>query len=786
MKVFIFGAGMSGISTGLNLLQNGVKDVVIYESEKKAGGLSASFSWGNFEYNDYGPHIWHTPNDELSKEWEARCGNDLFKGDFRGANVIDPLPAKLVDYPLSKKTIDEFDFELKTRILKELKECTEESKIFATSFDEYVNALVGPTLTNMFFKEYPEKLWGIETSKMTANWAPKRIKFVDNPGNFHVDQWSAVGKYGSGQLIDNLLTEFLELGGIIRFESKITEINIEDYKIKNFVIHNNSVVNVSEGDRIVNTIPFHQFAQMLGIKNNLSYRGAHLVYLNLRQEFCIPDPYAFLYFPQKDIIFHRLSEQKKFCNFGWPVDQTTIVAEIAYSESTEKNFSSEKLTKKVIEGLIWSKFIEDSDTIIDTLCLSFPNVYPMLTRTNELEFNDILSKMRNFEQVYSIGTGGDFHYADLQILYHKGRDLAKRIISESTSYFPSSLKREYLSEVKGYFPTRPFVIAEIGLNHGGNIEIAKKLLDEAKNAGVKFVKFQTYRTESRISATYRANNYFEEVIGTEENLFQMFKKCEFSKGDWDNLFEYATNLNLNMFSAVFDKESLALLEEIGCPAYKVASMDVNNTPLLKEIAKTNKPVILSTGMSSLGEIEAAVNILSNSENKELIILHCVSSYPASVDSLNLKSIETLQSAFGFPVGFSDHSIGISAPIVAVAIGAIAIEKHFTLNKSMEGPDHIFSLEPDEMADLVRIVENIPLMLGSSKKTLFRQELDTAFKYKKSIHAKIKISRGDKFSRENLEIKGPGAGLPPEFWENLIGRKCQRDILPDYPITWEDI
>jgi sialic acid synthase SpsE len=415
----------------------------------------------------------------------------------------------------------------------------------------------------------------------------------------------------------------------------------------------------------------------------------------------------------------------------------------------------------------------------------------MLTREKEIEFNNVLSKIRNFDQINVIGTGGEYHYADLQILYVKGRDLAKRIISEynSTNTFVSKKvvdNKEIPIVPAKYFPAKPFVIAEIGLNHGGNIEIAKKLLIEAKRVGVKFAKFQAYKTESRISAAYRANNYFEEVVGTEENLFQMFKKCELSFEDFRILFDFASEIRINMFSAVFDIESLKMLEDLKCPAYKIASMDVNNTPLLKEVAKTKKPIILSTGMSSLGEIEKAVNILSGSDSQELIILHCVSSYPASFDSLNLKSIHTLQSAFDHSVGFSDHSVGIIAPIVAVSIGATAIEKHFTLNKSMEGPDHIFSLEPKEMGELVEIIDNIPKILGSSFKKVFRQELDTAFKFKKSIHAKSFIRKGEYFSEVNLEIKGPGEGLSPELWDELIGRSSKSDILPDHPITWRDI
>jgi sialic acid synthase SpsE len=407
-----------------------------------------------------------------------------------------------------------------------------------------------------------------------------------------------------------------------------------------------------------------------------------------------------------------------------------------------------------------------------------------MTAVKEIEFKSIFSSLQDFNQVYFIGTGGEYHYADLQILYTKGRDLALRIVDEKNSRLSA---RDTVSEIQGkasFFPSNPFVIAEIGLNHGGSLALAKDLMRAAKDSGVKFVKFQTYKSELRVSQVYRSNNYFEEVVDTEENLYSMFKKYELKQSDWIEIFRFGDELGLKVFSAVFDDVSLELLEQLNCPAYKIASMDLNNYPLIEKIAQTRKPIILSTGMSTLGEIEKAVSIIERHSPEEFIILHCISSYPANKDSLNLSAMSTLRNAFGRPVGFSDHTIGPEVPIVAVSIGAACVEKHFTLDHSLEGPDHIFSLNPKEMGYLVGVISEIPGMLGRPHRITTAQEIETSYKFKKSIHARRDISKGHVLTEADVIIKGPYGGIPPEYYENVIGRTVKEDIHEDYPVTWE--
>jgi sialic acid synthase SpsE/UDP-galactopyranose mutase len=779
----VLGAGMSGLSTAERLLELGVKDVVIIDQENEAGGLARSFDWGGFKYNDLGPHIWHTPDKNLAKDWKARFGELLVQGKFWGKNVVGDAPGKFIDYPLSFETLKNFDKETRIKIEEELKKCTKENQIRATNFEEYVLALVGPTLTEMFFKSYPEKLWGVPTSEMTANWAPKRINFTDTTQEFHGEQWAGVGRFGSGAIVNLMAENIISLGGKFLFNKRVSKLTVNGASISEIHLNESEKIQVGVDDVVVSTIPFNFLSDILGIQNSLTYRGALLVYLAIDRSCVIPGDAAFLYFAHQQVPFHRLSEQKKFCPDGWPEERTTLVAEIAFNEADKEKIDVKNLTDRTIASLIEFGLVRRED-VLETKTIALPTVYPLMTAQKEIEFKSIYSTIQDFGQLYLIGTGGEYHYADIQILYSKGKDLALRILEErdKRSKLPSEGQREALETT--FFPNDPFVIAEIGLNHGGSMAMVRDLMLAAKQAGVEYLKFQTYKAEARISQVYRSNRYFEEVIDTEENLFSMFKKYELSEANWAEIFDYGDKLGIKVFSAVFDEESLELLESLNCPAYKIASMDLNNYPLIEKIAKTKKPIVLSTGMSTLGEIERAVGIIERHAPSEFIILHCISSYPANRNSLNLNAMSTLRNAFGRPVGFSDHSIGPEAPIVAASIGARCVEKHFTLDHNLEGPDHIFSLNPTEMKYLIGVISDIPGMLGTSSRVSTPQEIETSYKFKKSIHAKRNIPKGHVIAEEDLIIKGPYGGIPPEYLNILVGRMTTKEINEDYPLTWD--
>lgn len=788
MRVFILGAGMSGLATSERLAELGVDAIEVVDKEMFPGGLAKSFAWGGFDYNDLGPHIWHTPSLSLANEWKSRFGNLLFESRFYGQNVIGESPGTYYDYPLSQEMLKQLPRQIYERVRIELLDVTKEEVIKAKSFDEYVEALVGPTLKNLFFKSYPEKLWGIPTSKMTSNWAPKRIRFTQHSEEFHGAQWAAVGKKGSGALVNQLYLSAVSKGVKFHFGFDVKRIEREGNLVKAIVGQDGRKLTIQPEDKIVSTIPFNFVAKQLGLNNALGYRGALLVYLALNKSMAIPGRASFLYFPQQEIPFHRLSEQKKFCGHGWEPNITTLTAEIAFNENEIEGLNVDKKIQQCVESVVEYGLCNESQ-IRDITTRIAPCVYPILTRENEVDFQNINAKLKDFTQLYCIGTSGEFHYADLQILYQKGRDLAQRLLEEKSIALSNLDPKKDVSRGTffSYFQDqKPFVIAEIGLNHGGSFEIAKEMLASAKDSGVKYVKFQTYFAESRVSKAYRSNNYSEEVLDTEESLFTMFKRLEFTRDEWKQLFLFAKDLGLLMFTAVFDIKSLRMMEEINCPAYKIASMDLNNYQLIEAISLTNKPVVMSTGMSSLGEIERSLQILRTQNISELIILHCVSSYPANANSLNLSAMGMLSQTFGVPVGFSDHSIGLEVPLVALSIGAVCVEKHFTLNNQAEGPDHIFSLEPAAMKELIRLSEEVPAMLGRPNQLRSPQERETAFRFKKSIHANHRLEVGSILTHSDISIKGPYGGISPEHLNIVIGRKVTKTIEEDFPITWDHI
>lgn len=787
VRVVILGSGMSALAAAEKLAELGAQ-VEVYERDEVPGGLAKSFSWGGFKYNDLGPHIWHTPNQNLANEWKARFGELLHQGKFFGQTLVGDPPGKYFDYPLSREALSQFEPALRVKIQAELQMCSRKEQIRATSFDEYVSALVGPTLKNIFFKEYPEKLWGVPTSKMTANWAPKRIRFTEEQEEFHGNQWAAVGKRGSGALIESIYKSALDKGVVFKFGFDVISIKTQNCKILEISARDGRKIDINPSDKVISTIPFNFIAKELGFNNSLSYRGAVLIYFSIKRESVIPGRASFLYFSQKDVPFHRLSEQKKFCSIGWPEGRTTLTAEVAFNETDADNLNVESIVEESIDSLERFQLVERG-TIESSTYKILPNVYPILTKANEVEFKSTYAGIKEFSQLFLVGTSGEFHYADLQILYQKGRDIAERIMEESPMLNPKTLENGNLNNNSffSYFSNkRPFIIAEIGLNHGGSVDIAKELILAAKDAGVKYVKFQTYNSESRVSQTYRANNYSEEILDTEESLFSMFKKHEFTQDQWKELFEFASLNDLKMFSAVFDLESLEMLESLSCPAYKIASMDLNNYPLIDSIAMTKKPIILSTGMATLGEIEKSVKIIRSRQPSEFIILHCVSSYPADMKALNLRAMGTLEKAFGQPVGFSDHSIGTEIPIIAASVGAICIEKHFTLDRDIEGPDHLFSVDPQQMKYLVKILDQIPEILGNSFDLRSPQELETAYKFKKSMHAARRILVGEKLTAADISIKGPYGGIAPEYYHVILDRNVRKTIELDSPITWDHL
>lgn len=331
-----------------------------------------------------------------------------------------------------------------------------------------------------------------------------------------------------------------------------------------------------------------------------------------------------------------------------------------------------------------------------------------------------------------------------------------------------------------------FIIAEAGVNHNGDLALAKKLIDIASDVKADAVKFQTYKAENLVTCDADKAEYQKTTTGSDESQFEMLKRLEFSDESYEELFSYAKKCGIIFLSTPFDSDSADLLDRIGIPAFKISSGDLTNLPLLSHIVTKNKPVILSTGMASLGEIEVTVNHLRKQGLCDLVLLHCTTSYPAPLDTVNLRAMKTLRSAFGFPVGYSDHMTGINIASAAVALGACVIEKHFTLDRSLPGPDHKASLEPLELKVMVRNIRELEIALGDGIKVISSEEFNIKKIATKSLVAKCTIYAGDTISTQSLIVKRPGTGIEPKYFDLVLGKIAKQDIKKDSIITWDMI
>jgi len=325
-----------------------------------------------------------------------------------------------------------------------------------------------------------------------------------------------------------------------------------------------------------------------------------------------------------------------------------------------------------------------------------------------------------------------------------------------------------------------FIIAEIGINHNGDMKIAKKMIDEAKEAGVNAVKFQTFKAENLVSKFAEKAEYQKQTTDKNESQLDMIKKLQLSENDHLELFSYCNKKNIKFLSSPFDLESIDFLNDLEMDIFKIPSGEITNLLYLRRIGILNKKIIMSTGMANLEEVKEAINILVNegTNRKNISLLHCTTEYPVPFDEVNLKAMLTLKEKFGLKVGYSDHTEGIEVAIAAASLGAEIIEKHFTLDKTMKGPDHRASLEPKELKEMVRSIRNVELALGDGIKAPTGVELKNIKIARKSIVAKTNIKFGEIFSDQNLTIKRPGTGISPMKWDLLIGNKAKRNFNVD--------
>ncbi len=328
---------------------------------------------------------------------------------------------------------------------------------------------------------------------------------------------------------------------------------------------------------------------------------------------------------------------------------------------------------------------------------------------------------------------------------------------------------------------RTLIIAEAGVNHNGSLDLARKLIDVAAEAGADYVKFQTYKTSSLVSenavkAEYQKRN----IVGKDDTQYNMLKTLELTPEMHYELVSYCQQKGIAFLSTAFDSESIELLDELNIDFFKISSGEITNKPYLVQIAEKNRPVVVSTGMANLREVKETLDVLIEGglTKEKITVLHANTEYPTPMEDVNLRAMLSIEKAFNVAVGYSDHTLGIEIPIAAVAMGAKVIEKHFTLDRSMEGPDHKASLEPQELEQMIKAIRNIEKALGNGIKNPSPSEEKNMAIARKSIVAKKEIKKGEFLTKENLTIKRPGSGINPMRWNEVLGQIAKRDFLDD--------
>jgi N,N'-diacetyllegionaminate synthase len=785
-KIYILGGGVTGLASAYELLKYGHK-VEIIEKSSTIGGLARTESWKGKPI-DMGPHIYHTPDDDIKNYLLNEFEGLFHERDHWAKNFKN---GKFYDYPISREFINSLPKKTSDKINDELAKVNPDDLSKANNYYEYTKALAGNTLQELFFTKYPEKLWGIPTKELDANWAPKRVQITEERRAFYQDQWSAVGNEGSGTILGSLEKKVLDLGGIINLNETVDEIQLSNSNNINKILTDKRDINLMPKDIVINTTSCTNFSKFLGYQTGLKYRGVILVMLELSISKVLPKGVDFIYVDDQDIYFNRVSDQNSFIK-NPSKNETIMCCEITYSPNDKYDIMEEKKLFNDVKNQFTNLGLCDLDQITDYKVIKLPEVYPMYIKGYQAALAETRERFDKIRNLYTLGSLAEFIYADLQILFSKAIDLAQ-IISDKTfkinSIDKTNPRLDFNETVnikdkivgKNY---ETFLIAEIGLNHNGSISMAKKLIDAAIEAGADAVKLQSYKTKYRVAKHGKTSRYVEKVLGVEETDFEMLKKCELTKEQTIELFDYAKDRTI-IFSAPFDLESADELEELGVDCYKIASFDLVNLPLIRKVASTQKPIIISTGMSYLSEVQDALMEVAKCGNPNVILMQCTSSYPCPPETMNIRAIDTMKQAFnGLPVGISDHVIGDMVSLGAVARGADIIEKHFTLDKKMEGPDHILSMEPEEflqMRDRVNIVEK---SLGDGIKQPSSSEIASIIRFRKTMYAKNKIDKGSIITAEDIIYTAPAYGIYAKYEDIVIGMTATNDILKDTPITWD--
>ena len=659
----------------------------------------------------------------------------------------------------------------------------------ASNFEEYVEGLVGPLLANAFFKAYPEKLWGIKTREMLADWAPKRIRVCEEQEAFFGDQYCGVSAQGSGELFERIGEELIRKNGTIRTGCKLTGIKTKGNRICALSL-NGIQEAINESDIVISTIPATMLSNMLGLTVKMEFRGVLSTYVAFEdKKRILPEPYSWFYFSGKSS-FNRVTEpttmSEKMVQKGDKRTYLTLETSFSTGQLLEGVVDIEELKSKTLKDLQRVKLFQD----LEPKCSSFnleKYVYPVQTIENKLGYSRCMEHVSKYTNLECIGTGANFAYNDMQVVFLQAKELAKDLRNETERR--SNLSRVHFNRgVAEVSETtkRGEIIAEIGINHNGSVHRLMELIKQAATCS-EIIKLQYFKAQDRIGTSVREVSHVEEAQDIEENILQLLDRCAITKQELQKSKELVESLGRKFMCTAFSVGDAKELIDLGVTLIKVASMDLNNIELHKYLASLEKPIeiFISTGMSSIEEIKAIV-LLYRGCKHIVNLMACTSAYPTPQSSANIGSMKSLMEIPGIAsVGYSDHTIGVKAMKVALVRGARYVEIHFSDSITASGPDQLLSKNAKDIQEALNDVEESFRYIGCENKNVTQLEFDTWRTQKKSVHARVEIKKGEILDASNTILASPPIGISPTYLLNKT-LYAKEDICAGSPIREENL
>ena len=805
-SLHIIGAGPAGCSLAVYALEAGIENVYLYEQSSRVGGLARSWNHDQFTL-DTGPHIFHTDDQEIIKDWEKLFPEMFDFGSFYSGNVHHQFPEKIFDYPISLQTLkNNLPEELSSCLIAEYEQARNSSAHKRTgTFSDYVNNNLGHRLADMFFKDYPEKLWGLKTTEMLAEWAPQRLSIRKDIEPFYTKKFVAVAKRGTGSIFEKIAKDLSRDNRFkLLLDHQVVDLATKGNKIKS-IITNKGSYKLGDEDIVVSTIPATILSRILNHPINLSFRGVQTLYMFFRTKRVLPKGYNWMYITDPSVRFNRITEPTSMATQIAPEGFSFICVESTYSQGSKKAPLEDDFNNVI-------KWLEDSERFDASGFIpnlnTFNNedfVYPIQDsgfRSELSRYNSVVAAKSN---LYTLGTGGEFHYSDIQIIFRKSKELARSLFKKDKSISLKSIPhvntltivdppninvdKSFSSDILQHKTSlhrisgkNVPVIAEIGINHNGDMELAREMISSAKSSGADFAKFQYYAQGSRLESNAHTKYVHETADDSELSLIEIFDRAALSLEDCKALINHGKTSGIPVFFTAFDMPSARELKKIGQNIVKTASMDLNNLRLHKEIAKLGfETVIISTGMSDIREITRTLEVYDDAQ--ELLIMSCRSAYPTSFEDVDLGEISYLGQITKRPIGFSDHTQDLYASVASVVAGATFIERHFTINQSFVGPDNPISLLSTDLFKLCHMLESASKSIRTRRKIIHPVEQQTFAVQKKSLRFPANLSRGTVIHTNELVAIAPPEGFSDFHIELKTGSyRLLDDVFSNEPIS----